>query len=141
MIVCGKGVPVATVVTAANTADVTQMTGLVDRVPASGRHPRFQPKAVLADRAYDSRPHRRELRARGIKPLIPKRGTTEEPAVHGSGLGTQRWVVERTISWLHQNRRLDRRYEKRTDVHQAFLTLGRALVCEGYLKRHQNSFC
>jgi transposase len=48
---------------------------------------------------------------------------------HGSGLGKTRWVVERTLSWLHQFRRLRIRYERRADIHQAFLTLGCALIC------------
>jgi transposase len=40
-----------------------------------------------------------------------------------------RWVVERTLSWLNRFRRLQVRYERRTDIHQAFLTFGRALIC------------
>ena len=35
-----------------------------------------------------------------------------------------RWVVERTLAWLHRFRRLALRYERRADVHEAFLTLG-----------------
>ena len=30
------------------------------------------------------------------------------------------WVVERTLAWLHQFRRLRVRYERRDDVHEAF---------------------
>jgi NAD(P)-dependent dehydrogenase (short-subunit alcohol dehydrogenase family) len=45
---------------------------------------------------------------------------------HGSGLGRWRWVVERTFAWLNQFRRLRLRYEKRPDMHLAFLTLARA---------------
>jgi len=37
----------------------------------------------------------------------------------GSGLEIYRWVIERSLSWLHRNRRLRIRYEKRDDVHQA----------------------
>ena len=37
-----------------------------------------------ADRGYDSHPHRHELRARGIRPLVAKRNTP-----HGSGLGSR----------------------------------------------------
>ena len=48
---------------------------------------------------------------------------------HGSGLGKQRWVVERTIAWLHQYRRLRVRYERRDDIHEAFLTIGCSLIC------------
>ena len=48
---------------------------------------------------------------------------------HGSGLGKQRWVVERTIAWLHQYRRLRVRYERRDDIHEAFLAIGCSLIC------------
>jgi transposase len=93
----------------------------------------FRPKTLLADRAYDSKKHRKALRERGITPRIAKRGTG-----HGSGLGKERWIVERTISWLHANRRLDRRYDRRNDIHEAFLIIGCALICH---KHPQHSFC
>jgi transposase len=44
-------------------------------------------------------------------------------------------VVERTLSWLHQYRRLRIRYERRADIHQAFLTLACSLICYRQLKR------
>jgi transposase len=69
------------------------------------------------------------LRQRGIQPLLARRNTE-----HGSGLGTSRWVVERTISWLHQMRRLRTRFDRRDDIHQAFLTLGCIVVCSYFLK-------
>ena len=73
---------------------------------------------------YDSEPHRCQLRARSIVPLIRKRGTE-----HGSGLGSYRWVVERTLSWLHQFRRLRVRYERRDDIHEAPVLLGCIMIC------------
>jgi transposase len=136
VIVAGNGIPLAAVVTAANRNDVTQLLELVDRIAPVGPHGRFRPKVLLADRAYDSRHHRDELRARGITPKIAKRKT-----VNGSGLGTQRWVVERTLSWLHNHRRLARRYDRRADIHEAFLTIGCALICDRHLKRTQPPFC
>jgi transposase len=48
---------------------------------------------------------------------------------HGPGLGKKRWVVERTIAWLHQYRRLRVRYERRDDIHEAFLAIGCSLIC------------
>jgi transposase len=48
---------------------------------------------------------------------------------HGSGLGKKRWVVERTIAWLHQYRRLRIRYERCDDIHEAFLAIGCSLIC------------
>ena len=138
---CGNGIPLASTVTAGNRNDITQMIELVDRIPAVGPWGKFRPGQLLADRAYDSHKHRRQLKKRGIQPRIPKRGTADQTTVHGSGLGTQRWVVERTFSWLHNHRRLARRYDRRADVHEAFLTIGCALICDQYLQRHQKSFC
>jgi transposase len=37
--------------------------------------------------------------------------------------------IERTLAWLNRFRRLTVRYERRADIHQAFLTLGCALIC------------
>jgi transposase len=121
------GVPLASILTGANAHDVTQLKDLVEAIPAiqgkRGR-PRRRPKRVQADRAYDSEPHRQWLRARGIMPVLAKRNTP-----HGSGLGVYRWVVERTLSWLHQFRRLRCRYERRPELHEAFMALANALIC------------
>jgi len=114
-------------VTAANQHDVTALLPLVDAVPpVAGKpgRPRRRPERVQGDRAYDSRPHRQALRRRGIIPELARRHQE-----HGSGLGIFRWVVERSLSWLHQYRRLRVRYERRSDIHQALLTLGCILIC------------
>ncbi len=50
-------------------------------------------------------------------------------------LGSQRWVVERTLYWLHQYRRLRIRYKRRADIHQAFLSLACSLICLRQLNR------
>jgi transposase len=94
--------------------------------PVRGRagRPRRRPDRVTADRAYDYPSRRRELRQRGIKAEIARRKTE-----HGSGLGRYRWVVERTFAWLHQFKRLLVRYDRRADIHEAFLALGCCLVC------------
>jgi hypothetical protein len=44
-------------------------------------------------------------------------------------------VVERTFAWLNQFRRLRVRYDKRTDIHEAFLSLGCALTCWQSLRK------
>lgn len=49
-------------------------------------------------------------------------------------LGRHRWVVERTFSWLYRFRRLTIRYERRADIHCAFLELGCALICCNHLR-------
>ena len=121
------GLPLAITLTGGNRNDVTQLLPLLDGVvPVAGKvgRPRQRPDQLLADRGYDHDKYRRELWARGIKPLIARRG--EE---HGSGLGTQRWVVERSFTWLHQFRRLRIRWERDPDQHLAFMHLACAIVC------------
>ena len=121
-----KVTPLAASLTGANRHDVTQLLPLVDAVPAvHGRRgrPIRRPSRVQGDRAYDSREHRRGLR-RGIEPALARRG-----APHGSGLGQTRWPVERTLSWLHQFKRLRTRYEIRDDIHEGFMELGEVLIC------------
>ena len=94
---------------------------MIDAIPPirglRGR-PRRCPRKVYADRGYDHDKYRRFVRKRGITPVIARRGTE-----HGSGLGTRRWVVERTFAWLHGYRRLRIRYERRADIHQAMISL------------------
>jgi transposase len=131
-----EGIPLAVGLTGGNRNDVTQLIPLVDAIPPiAGKvgHPVQRPGELLADRGYDSNPHREQLAHRGIEPAIAER---RKP--HGSGLGIFRWVVERTISWLHQFRRLRVRYERRADIHMAFLKLGCIVICHRNLT---SSFC
>ena len=62
--------------------------------------------------------------------MIARRGVA-----HGSGLGRQRWPVERTLAWLHQYRRLRARWERWTDTHEGFLQLACCLISWRYLQR------
>jgi transposase len=121
----------AAVLTGANAHDITQLIPLVDEIqPIKGKpgRPRQRPERVQGDRGYDSEPHRKQLRKRNIEPVLAKRNTE-----HGSGLGVFRWVVERTLAWLHQFRRLRTRYDRRDDIHEAFISLGCAMICFNYL--------
>ena len=135
LLVDATGNPLAWTLTGGNRHDITQLIPLLDRVPPvcgkPGR-PRRRPDRVSADRGYDYEKYRRELRRRGITPEIARRGNP-----HGSGLGRHRWIVERTFAWLHQFKRLLVRYDRRHEIHEAFLALGCCIVC---FRRLQNSF-
>ena len=129
-----RGTPLGVVLTGANRHDSTQLTATLDAIPPirSGRRgrPRRRPGKLHADKAYDHRRCRRECRARGIKPRIARRGIESSQK-----LGRHRWVVERTLAWLARFRRLAVRYERRSDIHLAFTTLGCALVCLNQIRR------
>jgi IS5 family transposase len=83
-----------------------------------------------ADKGYDYPRCRRACRTRGIVPRIARRGVESRER-----LGRHRWVVERTLAWLNRYRRLTLRYERRADIHQAFLSLGCSLICWQALNR------
>jgi transposase len=90
----------------------------------------FRPR-LLADRGYDHDKYRRLAWKRGVKPIIARRQTE-----HGSGLGRERWDVERTFAWLHNRRRLLLRTDRRDDIHEGFLTPPAALSAGGNWRRH-----
>jgi transposase len=132
VIVDARGVPLAATLTGGNRNDITQLLPLIHAVPPirgkRGR-PRRRPDVLYADRGYDHDIYRHQVRDLGIRPLIARRGTE-----HGSGLGKNRWVVEAAFALLHWFRRLRIRWEIRADIHQAFLTLGCAIICWRRLK-------
>lgn len=39
-------------------------------------------------------------------------------------------MVERSFAWLHNFRRLRTRYERRAELHLAFMQLGCAVICQ-----------
>lgn len=85
---------------------------------------------MLTDRGYDHDRYRRVVWDLGVKPQIARRGTE-----HGPGLGTQRWVVERAFAHLHWFRRQRIRREIRDDIHEAFLSVARSIICRRRLKK------
>ena len=126
-----QGIPLAVLLTGANRHDSIVFEDLIDAVPAitqpSGQR-RKRPAKLHADKAYDIPRCRRFLHRRRIKIRIARKGIESSER-----LGRHRWVIERTLAWLHRYRRLMIRYERRADIHQAFLTLGCALICFNHL--------
>ncbi|MFI1175748.1 IS5 family transposase [Streptomyces melanogenes] len=129
----GKGTPLHVITTAANVNDITQTLNLVDGIPpVAGRpgRPRRRPESVLGDKTYDSKAARRELWHRRIQPVISRTG-----APNIKGLGKLRYVIEQTFALLHQFKRLAVRWERRLEIHDAFVSLGCSLICWRRLKK------
>ncbi|GGV87190.1 hypothetical protein GCM10010294_68760 [Streptomyces griseoloalbus] len=111
---------------------LTNTLALVDGIPPiAGRpgRPRRRPEALLGDKGYDSDPHRVELRKRRSCPSSPARGP---PNV--KGMGTLRYVVEQTFAPLHHFERLAVRWERRTELHDAFASLACSPICSRRLQ-------
>ena len=74
---------------------------------------------------------------------MPRAGYTERRTAGSvSGRGMRSLLpTRRTIAWLHRNRRLLIRYERRPELHQAFLDLGCALIRWHLLPHGTEHFC
>jgi len=129
----GRGVPLAVRLTGANRNDSQEALALVDAIPpldgerrataaAAGLCARGSRLRCGGDSAWSSDTSHRALAGHGR-------------TKHGSGPGRWRWVVERTFAWLNQFRRLRVRYDRRADIHAAFLSLGCALICWQSLRK------
>lgn len=127
------GIPLAVTLSAANVNDCKMLAVTLDAIaPVRGKpgRPRRRPLKLHADKGYDYAFCRAACRQRGIVPRIARKGIES-----CERLGRHRWVVERTLAWLNRYRRLTVRYERRADIHLAFLTLGCALTCWQALRR------
>jgi transposase len=127
LIVDRRGTPLALRITGAQRHDSMEAMPLLDDIPAihgpRGR-PRRKPKDLYGDRAYGTPRNRRGLKQRRIRDHLASPGMP-----HGSGLGRVRWVVERTLGWVGQARRLKVRYERSVAMHRAFHYLQLARIC------------
>ena len=130
----GQGVPLVTDTIPANTPDANLTVPLVDAVPPiAGQpgHPRQRPDHAMGDRGFDDEEQRRSCATGGSTRSWPSGRTP-----HGSGLGVYRWVVERTLSWFHQFRRLRVRYDRRGDIPQGLSHLAQILITFRFLERY-----
>ncbi len=85
---------------------------------------------AACDKAYDHRRCRQALTAGASSPASPGAGIESSQR-----LGRHRWVVERTLAWFAQFRRLAIRYERRADIHLAFSTLAAAVIVWRFIER------
>ena len=79
---------------------------------------------MIADKGYDSDALRERLRRRGIVLIAPHRSNRHStPPQDGRILRRykHRWIVERSIAWLGNFRRLVVRYDRSLTIYQVFV--------------------
>ena len=109
------------------------LASVLDVVPGVRRgrgRPRCRPRKLHADKARDHRRCRAARRARSITPRIARRGVERSDR-----LGRHHRVVEHTLARLARLRRSAIRNERRADIHWAFTSLARSLICPNQIKR------
>jgi len=125
-----NGLPLVVRTGPANQPDADLALEMLEAIPAcSGRRgrPRRRPKHFQGDGAYGIKDIITQVVQRQIRPLLAPYGRSRQE--HGSGLGRTRYVVERSLSWLNNPRRLVQCYERFGDHFQAFHELAACLLC------------
>ncbi len=116
-----QGLPLAIDIEAANHAEVNLIEPLLDSAATA-----YVPDKLIYDKAADSDPLRQRLAERGVDLICPHRQNRVRPATQdGRKLRRyrRRWIIERTISWLHGFKRLVVRNEFYSDLFHGFLKM------------------
>jgi transposase len=130
-VVDANGVPLGAVSAPAKVHDSPLLGPTLQRLDELGPLP--EKVTVHLDRGYDSTTTRKLLADRGLHGQIAERG---KPAPIQAG---QRWPVERTNAWVNAFNRLQRCYERRQMVIDAFLSLAHAIITLRRLLRRARS--
>jgi IS5 family transposase len=116
-----KGIPLGTLIAAANRHDSPLLAGTLDSAAQSlGGLP--EGASIHLDRGYDSGTTRERLRERGLLAEIFPKG---EPAPLGA---TKRWVVERTGSWHNTQKKFLWCTERRGEVIDFWVIFSDAVI-------------
>lgn len=117
----GQGLPLAIDIESANRAEVQLIEPLLFSAITS-----HVPDKLVYDRAADSDPLRGRLATLGIDLICPHRRGRVRPATQDKRKlrrYKRRWIIERTISWLHAFRRLVVRHDRHAHLFHGFLKL------------------
>jgi transposase len=129
------GVPLVVQTGPANQRDDGKLEDLLEAFPVLTDGPtrvvHVQPPALMGDRGYGFPYLIALLLLYGIRSLLSPRGK-DKP--HGSGLGEQRYVVERTMSWWTHFRRLNLCYERKGEHFQGLHELAACVICANKLR-------
>jgi len=119
-VVEGYGIPLGRVLAGANRHDSPLLASTLDTLADLGPLPEHI--TVHLDAGYDSATTREELASRGMTGQIAHKG--DKAPIQAS----QRWHVERTHAWENAFNRLQRCYERRETVIQAFFDLADTII-------------
>jgi hypothetical protein len=129
------GIPLVVQTGPANQRDDGKLEDLLEAFPVltdgdEARTVHVQPAELLGDRGYGFPYLIAIVLLYGIVSKLSPRGR-DKP--HGSGLGEQRYVVERTMSWWTHFRRINLCYERKGEHFQGLHELAACVICANKL--------
>ena len=90
--------------------------------------PKGPGRLLIGDKGYDSDEYRAALSAKGISCCIPPRKGRKSPATYCKTTYKQRHKVENMFGKLKDWRRIATRYDRRSDVFMAAITLAAIVI-------------
>jgi transposase len=127
VVASGEGIPLGIHLDSAAPAEVNLIGRALDNVRVPGR----RPLRLIADRGYDSQALRGQMAQRGIDLIAPHRPSRVSPKTQdGRKLRRyrRRWIIERTLAWLGNFRRLIVRHEHGIDIYRGFFHLACLII-------------
>ncbi len=136
MLADANGIPLVVQTGPANQRDDGRLEELLEAFPVltdgdAAKTVHVQPRELLGDRGYGFAYLIAIVLLYGIVARLSPRGK-DQP--HGSGLGAQRWVVERTMSWWTHFRRILVCHERQGEHFQGFHGLAACVLCANKLR-------
>jgi transposase len=125
-----NGIPLVVRTGPANPPDAALALEMLDAIPPCGGskgRPQHRPKEFQGDGAYGTKAIIAAVVQRRVGSVLAPYGKARKE--HGSGLGKTRYVVERSLSWMSNFRRLKLCYERFGEHFQAFHELAACLIC------------
>lgn len=136
LLVDSKGIPLAIVVSGANTNDHLLLEQTLLNIQAK---PSIWiqlltllgifRKHICLDKAYDNEPSYKTLASFGYSEHVAKKGQNPKDLLKKPGQKPRRWVVEVAHSWINRFRKLLVRFEKSQQSYLAFLHLACSIIC------------
>ena len=129
----GEGTPLAVTRTPGQSHESKEFENILSSVPATWQQqPNRRPIAIAGDKGYSATRIRDWLQTRRIKDVIATR-SNERRRRFNKRLYRQRNVVERTIGWLKERRRIATRYDKQAECYLAIVKIA---IIRKLLKLH-----
>jgi transposase len=134
VVVDGQGIPLGNHLDSASPNEATLLEKTLNNIAVprkgSGR-PRKNPQRLVADKGYDSDPLRQRLARKNIELICPYRCNNKERKYYDGRKMRRykrRYKIERTFSWLGNNRRLVVRWDRDITVYNAFFHIACMIV-------------
>jgi len=121
----GGGIPLAFTATPGQNHEAPQFENVMSQALLSIWYRNRRPKHVAGDKGYSSHKIRDWLTHREITPVIPTK-SNEKKLPLKRRIYKKRNVVERTIGWLKEHRRIATRYDKTKKNFLAFVKIATA---------------